>query len=230
LKRAILDRLAALDTPTVANGVERLNTRDPSDGFMGPNIRALLPELGVRAGVAVTARMDTTSPGVDHPPSLFNAWLRLMREASVTSGEQEMPVFAVMEAVGPRVHHTVCIGDGMATVMRLAGCTGFLTNGSIRDIEGVRGVGLACWGYGVAAMHGRMRWLDVGSPVCIDGISVRTGDIVHADANGAIIIPPGLIEQVLAEAEGVRASEAEIFAWLRAPGRTLDEYLAKYPD
>src|SRR5439155_18303716 len=95
-------KLRDFDTPTVANGVELLRMRDPSGGYTGPDVRALMPDLGVRVGMAVTARMDTTSPGVDNPPSLFRDWLQLMSEAAMSG----LPVFAVMESVGPRPRHT----------------------------------------------------------------------------------------------------------------------------
>ncbi len=54
-------RLVELDTPTAANGLELLGVRDPSIGYTGPDIRALTPDLGRRAGIAVTARLDTTT-------------------------------------------------------------------------------------------------------------------------------------------------------------------------
>jgi regulator of RNase E activity RraA len=156
---------------------------------------------------------------------LFLDWLKLMDEAARGDGSGPCPVIAVMESVGPRVHHTVTIGDGMGTAMKLAGCSGFVTNGSIRDIEGVRAVPMACWGYGLAAMHGRLRWLDVNSPVCIDGVTIRPGDIVHADVNGVIVIPPEVADQVAEKAEKVRENEARMFEYLRQPGRTLEDYI-----
>jgi 4-hydroxy-4-methyl-2-oxoglutarate aldolase len=218
-------RLMEFDTPTVANGVELLQYRDPSGGFMGPDVRALTPEMGVRVGIAVTARMDTTSPGTDKPGSLFLDWLELMDRAAQGDGTGRWPVIGVMESVGPRVIHTVTIGDGMGTGMKLAGCTGFVTNGSIRDIEGVRAVPMPSWGYGLAPMHGRLRWLDVNSPVCIDGITVRPGDLIHADVNGVIVIPPEIVDQVADKAQQVRDNEAKMFARLRQPGFTFEDYM-----
>ena len=215
-------RLAEFDTPTVANGLDVLRARDPSVGYTGPDVRALMPDFGVRIGVAVTCRMDTTSGGADNPPSLFAAWLRQMRDAAASG----LPVFAVMESVGPRPRYTVTIGDGMATIMRLAGVTAFLSNGSMRDIDGVREVGLACWAAGLSVMHGAMRWLDVGSPVVIDGMTVNPGDILHADVNGALCIPRDRADQVLGKALEVRQREQSLFARWRAPGYTLDDYLA----
>lgn len=138
-------RLIEFDSPTVANGLEMLDVIDPSAGYTGPDIRALMPELGARVGIAVAARMDTTSPGTDNPPSLFEMWVRLIKEISHSYGIETMPVFAVIESVGPRPRYTVTIGDGMGTIMKMAGATAFLTNGCIRDLEGVRAIPLACW-------------------------------------------------------------------------------------
>lgn len=215
-------RLIEFDTPTVANGLEMLQLRDPTIGYTGPDVRALMPEMGPRVGMAVTARLDTTTAGVDSPRSLMADWLRLMQAAAATG----LPVFAVMESVGPRPRHTVTIGDGMGTLLMLAGATAFLTNGSIRDVDGVRGIGLACWAAGLSPMHGKLRWLDVGNAVVIDGMTVRNGDILHADVNGALVIPPEVADQVLDRAVAVRRRETELFARWRAPGYGIDQFLS----
>ena len=220
-----IKRLVEFDTPTVANGLEMLDVQDPSAGYTGPDIRALMPDFGTRIGVAVTARMDTTSPGTDNPGTLFYDWLNLIQEAAKGDGTESIPVFAVIESVGLRPRHTVTIGDGMGTMMTMAGVVGYITNGSIRDLEGVRQVPLACWGAGVSPMHGRLRWLDVNSPVVIDGMTVRPGDFVHADLNGAIVIPSQVADQVYDKAEAVHQREQVLFAKLREPGMTLDAYL-----
>jgi 4-hydroxy-4-methyl-2-oxoglutarate aldolase len=217
--------LAEFDSPTVANGLELLGVLDPTVGYAGPDVRALMPEMGVRVGIAVTARMDTTTAGTDNPPSLFTDWLRQMQAAARAVPGQTLPVFAVIESVGPRPRSTVTIGDGMGTMMKMAGAVGFVTNGSIRDIEGVRQVPLACWAAGLSPMHGRIRWLDIGSPVVIDGMTVRPGDIIHADVNGVIMIPAEVADRVHDQAAEVRRREAAFFARLREPGMTLDRYL-----
>lgn len=220
-------RLVEFDSPTVANGLEVLRVLDPTVGYAGPDVRALTPEMGVRVGIAVTARMDTTTAGADDPRSLFTDWLRLMQAAARAVPGQTLPVFAVIESVGPRPRWTVTIGDGMATMMAMAGAVGFVTNGSIRDIDGVRQVPLACWGAGLSPMHGRIRWLDVNSPVVVDGMTVRPGDIIHADVNGVVAIPAEVADQVHDQAAEVRRREAAFFARLREPGMTLDRYLGE---
>ena len=218
-----IQKLIEFDTPTVSNGLERLGVRDPSAGYTGPDVRALMPDFGARVGVAVTARMDTTTPGIENPPSLFKDGHRLMVAAAQTG----LPVFAVLEAVGLRPRYTVTIGDGMATIMKMAGAVAFITNGSIRDLDGVRGVGLPCWAAGLSPMHGAMRWLDVNSAVVIDGMTVHPGDVVHADVNGAVAIPPAVADQLYAQAAAVRQHEAALFAKWRAADYTIERYLAE---
>src|SRR5262249_30274249 len=143
-----IKRLVEFDTPTVSNGLGRLGMRDPSAGYTGPDIRALTPEMGARVGVAVTARLDTTSPGTERSESRFPDMLRLVQEAARGDGAGSLPVFAVIESVGLRPRYTVTIGDGMATLLKLAGAVAHLTNGSIRDLEGIQQVPLACWATG----------------------------------------------------------------------------------
>ncbi len=220
-------KLKEFDTPTVANALELLGVLDPSAGYTGPDIRGLMPQLGRRIGIAVTARMDTTSPGMDNPPSLFHDWLRLIQDAAKSEPGQTLPVFAVMESVGLRPRYTVTIGDHMGTLMKLAGAEAFVTNGAIRDIEGVAEVPLACWAVGLSPMHGKLRWLDLNSPVVIDGMTVKPGDVIVADENGVVCIPPELADQVYDKCLVVQEKERARMAKIKVPGRTLDNYLAE---
>jgi 4-hydroxy-4-methyl-2-oxoglutarate aldolase len=223
----IFKRLAEFDTPTVSNGLELLATRDPSAGYTGPDVHAMMPEMGVRVGIAITARLDTTTPGTD--TTTMDVFWEMVRKIEVLSGVAAggngVPVFAVIESVGLRPRYTVTIGDGMGTHLKNAGAVGFLTNGSIRDISGVRAVPLACWAAGLSPMHGRLRWLDEGRPVVIDGMTVRTGDVIHADENGALCFPADLAEAVIEKAHVVRDKEARMFETLRTPGMRVDRYL-----
>jgi len=221
-----IKKLIEFDTPTVANGLEKLGVCDPTVGYTGPDVRALMPELGVRLGIAVTSRLDTTTAGVDSPTSMFKEWIYLMTKTARVTSSKVLPVIGVMESVGPRARYTVTIGDSMGRGMRMAGCVGFVTNGCIRDIDGVRALGLPCWAAGLSPMHGRLRWLDIGSPVLIDGMTVRTGDIIHADVNGVLVIPWQVADQVYEKAVAVRNSENSLFAKWDRPGATLDDIFA----
>ena len=130
-----------------------------------------------------------------------------------------LPVMAVMESVGPRPRHTVTIGDGMATCHDAWPAAAALSaTAASAIIEGVRQAGPALLGGRLSAvMHGKLRWLDVGSPVVIDGMTVRTGDIIHADINGVLVIPWAVADQVYDKAVAVRQRETRALRQL-APG------------
>ena len=76
-------------------------------------------------------------------------------------------------------------------------------------------------------MHGRLRWLDVDCTVVVDGMTVRPGDVIHADVNGAISIPVAALPGLAEGAAEVRQGEEERHAGWRKPGFTLDEYEAQ---
>jgi len=61
----------------------------------------------------------------------------------------------------------------------------------------------------------RQLWLDFQTPVGLEGalaqqVTVRPGDWVYGDADGVVVIPPELVEEVLAAAEAAEAHEALI--------------------
>ena len=45
-------------------------------------------------------------------------------------------------------------------------------------------------------------------PVVLDGVGVLPGAYVFADSSGAVVIPEGQLEEVLAEARKVEAADA----------------------
>ena len=60
-------------------------------------------------------------------------------------------------------------------------------------------------------------------PVTVAGMPVRTGDLVHADRHGAVVIPPAAVRDLPDAARQVAAREAKILAVARAPGCTAEK-------
>jgi 5-oxopent-3-ene-1,2,5-tricarboxylate decarboxylase / 2-hydroxyhepta-2,4-diene-1,7-dioate isomerase len=57
--------------------------------------------------------------------------------------------------------------------------------------------------------------------IACGGATVQVGDVIVADDDGAVVIPPGLVEEVLADAERQEREEAWI-AGRVADGAGLD--------
>ena len=107
--------------------------------------------------------------------------------------------------------HTGCAvtGDLLLGMARNAGAVGFVTDGCVRDLVGLRQVGLPAWARGVTpnSPH-RSGPGTVGFPVTIAGHPVCSGDLILADLDGVVVVPQARIAQVLARLPAIRAAEA----------------------
>jgi 4-hydroxy-4-methyl-2-oxoglutarate aldolase len=69
---------------------------------------------------------------------------------------------------------------------------------------------------------GRIQLAGLQVPVQIGGITVHPGDLLRGDADGVVVIPQAMQEQVLRYAEEITALEASVRAGFRG-GRRMDE-------
>ena len=134
LEPAVLAALRAIDSATIANAIEAFDVRDRTEGYLSHRIRCLFPEMGVLAGYAVTATVDTTTPGAPKP---YAGALHLYE----TLQAAPQPAVVVLQAVGPRLENSCVVGGIMATIMRRLGAVGLITNGGVRDLADMRGLG-----------------------------------------------------------------------------------------
>ena len=109
------------------------------------------------------------------------------------------------------------IGDLLLGMMKNTGVAAFVTDGCVRDQQGIRAVGLACFAAGVTpnspVRNGPGK---VGLPVVIGGVTVGAGDIVVGDEDGVVVVPFARIDEVIAKLAAVRAAEADLDAKVKA--------------
>jgi 4-hydroxy-4-methyl-2-oxoglutarate aldolase len=103
---------------------------------------------------------------------------------------------------------TAVIGDLAAGMMHNKGIAAFVTDGLARDRAGIVAAGLPLFAMGISpnspASSGPGQ---VGAPVVLGGVHVRSGDIVLGDADGVVIIPLAEAESVLEKLHMVQAAE-----------------------
>jgi regulator of RNase E activity RraA len=214
LDPAVLAELAAIDTPTVCNAVEAFGSRDDTEGFTGAAVRCLTPELGVMVGYAVTATCDSMTPGRPRGRERFMALWEALAAAP-------RPAVLVFQDVGPRPAHSVHLGDVMATIALRLGAVGLVTDGAVRDLEGIRPLRFHLFAAGVAPSHGTFNVIDVGGPVAVDGVRVAPGDLIHADANGVATVPRAVAERLPAECRRVQERERALREYVVSRDFTL---------
>jgi regulator of RNase E activity RraA len=126
------------------------------------------------------------------------------------------------------------IGGNVALNWRLRGCEGVVTDGGIRDAEEFRAMGLPVCATFTGPMSNKGLWAfhDIGVAVELPGqrgsaVTIRPGDMVHADFDGVVIVPGHLAEQVVADAEVVEQMEGKIRADIEK-GHDREEVYARY--
>ena len=128
-------------------------------------------------------------------------WRRRNSWSSPTSTRaaiEAMPegCIAVVDAVG--VTDAGIFGDILCARMRQRGVAALVTDGAVRDVAGVTGVGLPVWCGGVAAPPSVAGLTFVGwqEPIGCGGVAVFPDDVIVADDDGAVVIPAALLDHV----------------------------------
>ncbi|GHF57201.1 ribonuclease activity regulator RraA [Seohaeicola zhoushanensis] len=148
----------------------------------------------------VPAREDLATPASWGSPISTRAAIEAMPEG----------VVCVIDAMG--VSDAGVFGDILCARMVKRGAAAMITDGVVRDAAGVLGTGLPVWCNGVAAPPSVAGLTFVGwqETIACGGVAVIPGDVIVVDDDGAVLIPQGLLDDVVAEAEEQERMEAWI--------------------
>lgn len=104
-------------------------------------------------------------------------------------------------------------GDRVMGMCRNNGAVGFVTDGMVRDHEGLVEVGLPIVCAGMTPNSPFTKGpAKVGTPVVIGGVRVASGDLIVADRTGTVVVPFELLDQVIETVNRVSGLEAEMDA------------------
>ncbi len=221
ISQETFDKLKAIDSCTIANAIEKFGVRSDNIGYTGPEIRCLFPEMGVMLGYAATAVMGLREVGEKNWRA---GWLDYCQHIE----DSPNPVVAVIEESPVWKDQGALVGEVMATVMQSLGAVGCVTNGTVRDIEQVQALGFQYHASGVIVSHGQLKFHEVGEPVRLGRLTVRPGDLLHADRHGVVVIPFEIADEIPAQAEKIFQVEAEIMELAKRPGFKAADLRALY--
>jgi 4-hydroxy-4-methyl-2-oxoglutarate aldolase len=218
LSESELTFLKGIDSPTVANAIERFSIRDRTEGFIGGSVRCQFPELGSMVGTALTVTMSN-SPG--EPAQREGYWR--MWEALDAS---DSPVVLVVADASGAPQRVAYAGEIMATLAKRLGAIGMVTDGAFRDVDEVRALGFHYFMKYPVVSHANYEIVSVGDPVNLDGQRIVTGDLLHGDANGIVVVPWDTLDRLPEEVDAVRRLERTDLDLIVSEGFTLDAYKA----
>jgi len=120
-------------------------------------------------------------------------------------------------------------GDNMATRAHAVGVRGMVTDGAIRDVDEMDGVGMAVFAAATTPRQAfrRLVTTSINGPVVVGGVRVCPGDLIVADGDGVIAIGAGKAAELVARAEALHAVENEMQGYIRA-GNSLVSAVEKY--
>lgn len=218
LSEADLAALAALDTPTVCNALELIMPERRAVGFTVRQLVAPFPALKPVVAYARTATIRSREPaagGAKTHRARQIAWYEY-----VASGPK--PSIAVIQDLdGPYVGYGAFWGEVQTAVHKGLGCIGTVTDGCVRDIDQMA-PGFFVLAGSIGPSHAWVHIEDFGGAVNVAGMTVSSGDLIHADRHGAVVIPRAAARKVPEAAAKIARREAVILEAARSPGFNVE--------
>ena len=204
----LLERLRSYDTPTLSNSLGGLTDRAKTEGFTRPPVHSLFPSMPPMVGFAVTLTIRSETPHTSTDPAAPMA-----------------PLYeAVQQVPGPRIVVAQDLDSGPgcrwgevnSSICLALGCEGVITDGLVRDVPDVEALGFRYLARGVGVARAYVEVVDTGIPVEVGGARFESGDLVHADRHGALIIPHDAAAGLPDAAEATIAKEKRMLDWVRS--------------
>ena len=224
LTQSDLATLAGFDTPTICNALERLDAATQSRGYTCAPFICGFPAMKPIVGYARTATIRCARPSglsAAAQRALQNDYYR-----HVDAGRK--PAIVVIEDLdGDDAGRGAFWGEVQSAIHAGLGAVGLITNDSVLDLD-QWAPGFQFLAGHVAASHAYAKPVAFGGDVNVFGMTVRDGDLIHADRHGAVVVPIAHARSIAQAARDVSEREARILAVARAPDCTAERLIAVF--
>ena len=103
---------------------------------------------------------------------------------------------------------TAAVGDRIAGMIKNNGGIGLITDGPMRDLEGIIETGLSCFCTGLNPNSPYNSGpAKIGYPTEIGGKTIHSGDIIVADSDGVTVVPFNKIDEVIEKLDRITELE-----------------------
>jgi regulator of RNase E activity RraA len=209
-----LEFLQSIDTPTVCNLVEIVAPERRGHGYTVKHLHCPFPDLPPIVGFAKTV----TFKAKDKVPLGEAGYMQKRLDYLDYIASSPQPAIMVMEDLdGEYVGYGAFWGEVQSNVHKALGALGVVTSGSIRDIPMIA-PGFQMLAGSIVPSHAYVHVVDYGIDVNVHGMATKSGDLIHADRHGAIVVPVDKIDAMKAANEALSAREAKIIAAAKAGG------------
>jgi 4-hydroxy-4-methyl-2-oxoglutarate aldolase len=143
----------------------------------------------------------------------------LMVHAAIAEAEPGEVLVLTMPEPAP----VALVGELLATQALGRGVAALLVDAAVRDVDELRELGLPVWARFVRVNGAEKKARgSIGDPVEVGGATIRQGDAVVLDADGAVVVPRERIDEVLVAARARAERERTKRAQLQAGALSFD--------
>jgi regulator of RNase E activity RraA len=213
----VLARLRQFDTPTVCNVLELFDIRPRTAGYMDARIQACYPKLPPMVGFATTATFRSGDP-----PRSGDVYAGLQGQVELLAASAGPAVVVFQDLDDPAVSAT--FGEVMCTTYQAFGAVGLITSGAGRDLDQVEALNFPCFTGGTICSHGYCQIVQLDVPVCVGGVTVYPGDLLHGDRNGVTTVPAEVAEALAEAGTEFMAAESIVLDYLKSGRPTPEGY------
>jgi regulator of RNase E activity RraA len=201
LDRKAIDTLNSVSTATITTVLLKKGLRNiwvrGARPLVSGQARLVGPAFTLRF---VPAREDLATPESWSSPISTRTAIEAMPEGCIT----------IVDAMG--IVDAGIFGDILCARMVKRGVKALITDGVVRDLEGVLGTNLPVWcdGYAAPPSVAGLTFVGWGEPIGCGGVAIFPNDVIVADQDGAVVIPQAFLDLVLAEG----AEQERMEAWI----------------
>jgi 4-hydroxy-4-methyl-2-oxoglutarate aldolase len=118
------------------------------------------------------------------------------------------------------------MGDGKYLIGHLKGIAGVVCDGAVRDIKGMREYGFPVWARSLTCRSSsKNNPGELNVPISCGGVAVLPGDIIFADEEGVVVVPPLYVDDIIENLEKKIASAQKTVAEVRAGQYVTGKFL-----
>ncbi len=212
-----LAALAAFDTPTICNALEVVAPDRRTAGFTTETMVCPFPDRKPMVGYARTGMIRA----MEKPAMDQTAMRRIRLDYYRYVADGAPPKIVVLQDLDSRRGFGCFWGEVNTAVHKGLGCVGLVTDGGVRDLDAIApDFDILCGK--ITPSHAWVHPVAFAGEVDVFGMIVRSGDLVHADRHGAVVIPHGVARDVAAAAALCARREAPILEAARSADFSIE--------
>lgn len=188
-------------------------------GFTTRPLVCPFPQLPPIVGYARTATIRATVPSCLPPAERRAKQMAYYEYVGSGAGPR---ISVIQDIDGPDAGFGAFWGEVNSAVHKALGCLGVITDGSIRDVP-QWAPGFQALAGSIGPSHAHVHVTGFGAEIRVAGMTVRDGDLIHADSHGAVVIPHQLAAQLPEAAELCGRREVPILEVARSAEFSLDK-------